>query len=547
MKPLFVFLACCLPWCGVAQEQQTFETSPKEVVVFLSGAELRHETPYQLKAGQTQLKFVGLSASLNLNSISLNFGEKIKIISVTGEMTKTHQRKPSKKTLFWLDSVKYYQKELAKLKIEIDVLEAEKDVLNANKARIGMNNAVSIADLQNYGNFYKTKLKEIALQTQELLQKTEQIKQKSLQSQSQLAEEQQKDAVPTYELNVLVNTQEPQKGALLWSYVVYQAGWSPIYDLRAKGIDKPIQFTYKGNIFNNSGVDWKDVKLTLSTADPTQNAVPPYLTRWTLDFDNNNYNYYNNNMIQQQQVMSNSNWGVDRGVVNDDEPSVSRSPSDPLSEVVVAELSTTFEIKDKYTIPTDNQAYAVEINQYALKAEYNYVCTPKLDREAYLLARIAGWESLNLIEGDANVYYNDSYIGKTYINLLRAKDTLEVSLGKDKKNIVNRVKKQDYSSKKFMSSTVTETFEYEITVRNTSALPVQLHLKDQVPVSGNSEIEVEVLNISKADKDDNGLLTWKMNLAANETQTMLLNYNIKHPKGKPLTLQRMKNQRQYKK
>jgi uncharacterized protein (TIGR02231 family) len=532
----------------MAQEQQTFETSPKEVVVFLSGAELRHETPYQLKAGQTQLKFVGLSASLNLNSISLNFGEKIKIIAVTGEMSKATQRKPSKKTLFWLDSVKYYQKELAKMKIETDALEAEKDVLNANKARIGMNNAVSIADLQNYGNFYKTKMKEIALQLQELTLKSEALKQKSLHSQTQLAEEQQKDATPTYELNVLVSTQEAQKGSLAWSYVVYQAGWSPIYDVRAKGIDKPIQFTYKGNIFNNSGIDWKDVKLTLSTADPTQNAVPPYLTKWTLDFDNANYynsNFYQSNALQQQQVLMN-NADFDRGIT-ENETTVSRSPSEPLSEVVVAELSTTFEIKDKYTIPADNQAYAVEINQYALKAEYNYVCMPKLDRDAYLLARIAGWESLNLIEGDANVYYNDSYIGKTSINLLRAKDTLEVSLGKDKKIMVSRVKKQDYSSKKFMSSTVTETFEYEIVVRNTSALPIQLQLKDQVPVSGNSEIEVEVLNTSKAEKDDNGLLTWKMNLAANETQTVGLSYSIKHPKNKPIMLQRMKNQRQYKK
>jgi uncharacterized protein (TIGR02231 family) len=403
-----------------------------------------------------------------------------------------------------------------------------------------------VLDLQNFANHYRTRIREVNDKIFEQKKKIRIQKSKLGNVIKALEKLNLKEGIPAFELSLIVAAKEAKTINAKWSYVINDAGWATTYDMRAKGIDKPIQFTYKGNVYNNSGIDWKQVKLKLSTSDVMQNATPPYITSWKLNFETNE-SYNNNYNIQQQSYQNQTINNMDFDAPSN-ETTVSRAASIPMSDVAVSELSTEFEIKELYTIPSDNRAYAVEINEYELKADYNYVCTPKMDKDAFLMAKILGWESLNLIEGEANIYYNDSYVGKTYINLRRANDTLEISLGRDKKVIVNRVKKQEFSSKKFLSSTLTETFSYELNVRNTNSTPITLELKDQIPVSGSSEIEVEVLDVSGATVNkDSGLLSWNMNLGAGESKTYKLSYAIKYPKNKKVNIQKLKMQRQYKK
>lgn len=540
-----LFLSFFLTYLPLYSQVNVIQSMPTDVTVFLSGAELKHQTELKMNAGQNEFRFVGLPSSINPNSISFNLGENIKIISISGEINYQGRVKPSKVRQVLEDSAKYFEEELSKLNNELEVWEVEKKLLQANQSRIGGNDGVSVLDLQSFTTYYKTRTKEIAENITAQNKKIAQQQQKAKDILKNLEKMRAKDATPAFELTLIVNAKEAKISQAKWSYVVNEAGWSTTYDMRAKGVDKPIHFTYKGNVYNNSGIDWTKVKLKLSTADVMQNATPPDLTSWKLNYETNDY--YNNNMMQQQMYQSNVNMDV---MSNEsvDATTVSRTASVSFSDVAVSELSTEFEIKELYTIPSDNKAYAVEINEYELKANYNYVSTPKLDKDAFLMAKILGWESLNLIEGEANVYYNDSYVGKTFISLRKADDTLEVSLGRDKKVIVNRVKKQEFSSKKFLSSTLTETVSYELSVRNTNSMPIYLELKDQVPVSANSEIEVEILDISGAILNkENGLLFWKVDLAAGETKTYKLSYAIKYPKGKKVNLQRMKMQRQYKK
>jgi uncharacterized protein (TIGR02231 family) len=543
-----ILLIFCFLLIFIASKAQNLETnvesSPNEVTVFLSGAELKHQTELKLVAGQNTFRFLGLPASINPSSISFNLEEDVKIISISGEINYQGRLKPNKMRITLEDSADYFEQEVQKINNEIEALQSEKILLNENMKRIGSNNGVSVLELQNFATHYRNRIREVNDKLLEQNKKISQQKQKAEKIGKILEKIKAKDATPAFELSLIVLAKEAKTTQAKWSYVIQDAGWSTAYDMRAKGIDKPIQFTYKGNVYNNSGIDWNKIKLKLSTADVMQNATPPYITSWKLDFESNGYNQ--NMLYQQQSNMTMNNIGGD--FADNESQTISRSATIPLADVAVSELSTEFEIKELYNIPSDNRAYAVEINAYELQANYSYVSTPKLDKDAFLLAKILGWESLNLIEGEANVYYKDSYVGKTYINLRQATDTLEISLGRDKKVIVNRIKKQEFSSKKFLSSTVTENFTYELTVRNSNAMPIQLDLKDQVPVSGNSEIEVEVLEISGANWDkESGLLTWKVNLAAGEAKNYKLSYAIKSPKNKKVNLQRLKMQRQYKK
>jgi uncharacterized protein (TIGR02231 family) len=543
-------LVLCLFFSFLVSKAQNIEniieSSPSEVTVFLSGAELKHKNDLKLIAGQNTFRFIGLPSSINPSSISFNLDESVKIISISGEINYQGKLKTSKARLILEDSVTYFEDELTKLNNELEAWQSEKNLLQANQSRIGNNNGVSVLELQAFANHYRTRIREVNDKLFEQNKKIAAQKHKSLGVVKALEQIKTKEAIPAFELNLIVAAKEAKTISAKWSYVINDAGWATTYDMRAKGIDKPIQFTYKGNVYNNSSIDWKQVKLKLSTSDVMQNATPPYITSWKLNFETNE-SYGNSNMQQQSyyqnQTINNMDFEAASGDAN-----ISRAASVPMSDVAVSELSTEFEIKELYTIPSDNRAYAVEINEYELKADYNYVCTPKMDKDAFLMAKILGWESLNLIEGEANIYYNDSYVGKTYINLRRANDTLEISLGRDKKVIVNRIKKQEFSSKKFLSSTLTETFSYELNVRNTNSTPITLELKDQIPVSGSSEIEVEVLDVSGATVNkDSGLLSWNMNLGAGESKTYKLSYAIKCPKNKKINIQKLKMQRQYKK
>lgn len=542
---IFAFVLLFASSFSFAQAVETIISSPpSEVKVFLSGAEVRHKSELKLVAGQNTIRFVRLPASINMNSVNFGLDEKVKILSVSGEINPTGWEKNSKEYRFWRDSVEYVNEEIAKINFEIEGLNAEQNILKSNQSRIGTGGSLSVLDLQNFSKYYSERFKDLEEKQRKQKQKIEKWNERLATINGHLKKVQTKESNAIFEIKLVVIAKEPQTLTTEWSYVITEAGWSPLYDLRSEGIGKPIAFTYKGDIVNNSGVDWKNVKLTLSTADVMQNTTPPYLTAWKLDFNDNELNYYSNNMVQQNQMMqnrmelddSNAGVGIDR----------SGSLTGTFSDVAVSELSTEFEIKELYSIPADNKSYSVEVNEYQLKADYTYVCTPKMDKDAFLMTRIVGWETLNLIEGNANIYYGNSYIGKTYINLRRANDTLDVSLGRDKKVIVNRIKKQDFSSRKFLSSTVRELFTYEISVRNTNNTPINIELKDQVPTSGNSEIEVEILETSNANRNtDSGILTWNVTLAQGEAKTYTLSYAIKYPKNKKVNLNKTKMQRQY--
>jgi uncharacterized protein (TIGR02231 family) len=162
-----------------------------------------------------------------------------------------------------------------------------------------------------------------------------------------------------------------------------------------------------------------------------------------------------------------------------------------------------------------------------------YYAVPKLDHDSYLLAEVSAWEKLNLLPGEANIIFENTYIGKTYIDPNSTLDTLNLTLGKDKRVVVKREKVTDYSSVKFLGSNKKQIFVYDITVKNNKKEKIQMLLKDQYPVSSNKEIEAELLETSGGTVNaQTGVLTWKFELAPGESKVFRMGYSIKYPKDK---------------
>lgn len=202
------------------------------------------------------------------------------------------------------------------------------------------------------------------------------------------------------------------------------------------------------------------------------------------------------------------------------------------------QLGYEFEIKRPYTVQSDGKIVVAEIGRFDLPAVYSYQSTPKIDKDAFLIAEVTDWEQFSLLQGEASVYFENTFVGKSILSPGEANDTLRFSLGRDSGIRIERTKQNDYKSRRTIGSNQTQTTGWTIDVRNTRAESISLTLYDQLPVSRNSTITVTEEELSGAQLDkSNGTVTWKLTLKPGEQRKLLLKYCVKYPKGQYLTIE----------
>jgi len=178
-----------------------------------------------------------------------------------------------------------------------------------------------------------------------------------------------------------------------------------------------------------------------------------------------------------------------------------------------------------------------EIDGYDMQATYEYYVAPKFDVDAYLTAKISDWQQLNLLPGEANLFFEGTYLGKSTLDLANAGDTLNLSLGKDKGVVVKRTLLKEYSSKKFIGSNKTDTRQYEIVIRNNKQQSVNIVVEDQFPISTQKEIEVQEKKYEGAKlEDDTQKITWSLAIDSRKENKLNFKYEVKYPKDKSLQL-----------
>jgi uncharacterized protein (TIGR02231 family) len=313
------------------------------------------------------------------------------------------------------------------------------------------------------------------------------------------------------------------------SYLTQNAGWSPFYDLRAESIKEPINMMYKAQVVQNTGIDWKKVKLTLSSGNPNQNNQAPILSSWFLHYGYPAGYGYMNNDAKLNEVVVTTAYGIKRSKGKEERNS---SISD-YTNIVENQLNISFDIDIPYDILSNGKAHSVALKEIKIPATYKYYAAPKADKEAFLLAEISDYGKYNLLKGDANIIFEGMYVGKTHINPSQTSDTLNLSMGRDKKVSIKREKVVDKSGTKFFSSKKEQTFTYDITIRNNKKEAVEMLLKDQHPLSSDKEIEIELAQKDGAKVNpETGILTWDISLKPNETKKIRISYVVKYPKDK---------------
>jgi uncharacterized protein (TIGR02231 family) len=441
------------------------------------------------------------------------------------------------------------------LDLDLSAYNEEKVMLSKNEAIGGQDKGVNVADLKVAVDYYRSRLKDINAETFRIQKKIDKNNLLLIKLEKQLMEQNGAEKLPTAEISILVSTQSRITTNVDLKYVVKECGWSPSYDLITEDINKPIELKYRAKVYNNSGVNWDDVKIKLSTSDPMQSASKPELQAWYLNFSSpgNTQNYYlgNSNMAYQESNRVDNNQTIMQSQSLYDQEGEKPSKNElkkaqkakiQYEEIQVSELSAEFDIKSTYSIPSDAKPYIIDVTNYNLNATFQHYSVPKTEKDAFILAKITGWEDLDLVEGPANVYFGGTYVGQSYINTRSVDDTLSLSFGRDKKIVVTRTKLKDYNSERLSGSSRKLTYSYEMVIKNNRKFAIQIDLEDQLPVSQNSEITVEAIELSKADRNElTGQLKWKLSLAPDESKKIILTYSVKYPKSKSVDLNKRKS------
>jgi uncharacterized protein (TIGR02231 family) len=205
---------------------------------------------------------------------------------------------------------------------------------------------------------------------------------------------------------------------------------------------------------------------------------------------------------------------------------------------VVKDLRMEFVIDVPFTIPSDNADHRVPIAVYQMPATYEYHSVPKFDQGVFLVAQISGWEKLNLLSGESNIYFDGTYIGKSYVDVNSTKDTITFSFGKDNKIKVERKKSQEMSKTRLVGSRYKYEVTWDFTIRNNGGANLPIIIKDHFPISTNNDIKVKEGSYEGASYDENThILTWKFTTKTGEIKTFKFDYTVDYDKGQAVYLE----------
>jgi len=496
------------------------------------------------------------------------------------------------------DSIEGIKKELARIDVLIQSDSELLDVLSVNK-KIAGNNGLTLTELTKMAEYYKQKNIEVRQEINGYYERTDKLEKLIEKLEAQIKEEEKKNTRTGGRLVLQLTSPVAGQTNFTITYITKAATWSPFYDLKADNVKDSLRIVYRARLTQTTGIDWKKVKLSLSTSQPDLSNNAPLLKAWFLQFVDpqvfirgiNSLNSMSNTLSLNAPAKLNEVVVVGYGAVKKDADIEERTEplyivngrivgaseyktiepraikkidvlkddkataiygsrgsagailitlKDELGDYVSVsdnQLDVTFDIDIPYDVPTDGKEQGVVLREYKVPCYYQYYSAPRVDREAYLLGGITGWEKLNLLPGEANLIVEGTNIGKSYIDPGAIQDTLNLTLGHDKRIVVKKEKVTDYSSVKFLGSSKKQVFTYEITVRNNKKERVQMLLKDQHPLSSTKDIEEELLESSGAVvNNDTGVLTWKIELNPGETKKYRVSYSVKYPKDRNINI-----------
>lgn len=539
MKRIFLTLITALSITySYAQSPLSFNSRLESVTVYSTGAELNHKVKVNIPAGTSEIILNNMANTIDESSIQVSVPSNVTILSTS--FSRDFLKTENKSTAYIKveDSLQLVKRELNRIQNKRIVEENLLVLLDKNQAIGGVNTGVNVAELIKVADYYKSK--QLELRNNIFSLKEAEVKQQERidRMQQQLQELSLDKTGTTGQIVLQVMATATSNADFNVSYLSPNAAWIAFYDLRAENTSSPLKIVYKANVTQSTGLDWKKVKLSLSTGNPSQNGTAPLLSAWFLQFGEPQYAYDRKKQAYQNRIQTMEA----RAPMKEEQMLAEVVMTKPVLQGRVAGVALTqnenmlnasFDIEIPYDIASNSKPHSVTLKEFSQPANFKYYSVPKVDGDAFLMAEITNYDKLNLLPGEANIIFENSYVGKSFIDPNATTDTLNLSMGRDKKITIKREKVAEQTGVKFIGNSKKQTFTYEIRLRNGKKEAVNLLLKDQYPVSTDKDMEVELLAAEGAAiNKETGVLTWKLNLKAGATETIRISYSVKYPKDK---------------
>jgi uncharacterized protein (TIGR02231 family) len=557
MKKIIILIVCL--W-AVHVNANGIKTKIKSVNVSLNGAQVFREGKLTYAKGVSKILLEGVSPQILSDGLTASAYGNFKILDVKHKIKYPEplQIKPTEVPRHIIleleqlhDSLLYQKLREENYRMKIQTLNEKRNIIKNNKLMLGQGRSDTMPVLKELVSFYQKELFEIDdllyqwkikhLLIKNRINKT-QIRQRELTQYKGNTDGNIEQKPITHQIEVTIYAKTPGSGTVEVSYLVNNAGWYPAYDIRVIETNLPLELTYKGYVYQRTGEDWENVKLTLVTYDSRLDSKKPELSAWFLK-------YY----VAPQSTSINKAKRMDYSLSNlaiptmestslvyksfDKNEDIEESKSDPIVNTKIESLANySFKIELPYTIRSNDEEALLVINDYKVEANYTHYLVPKLNTSAYLVAEISDWEELSLLNAKTNLYLNKTYLGNTNLNTSTLNDTLIVSLGVDRSIFCSRKKVQDHKKCRIIGGKKSQEITIEIEVKNNKNATVQMILDDQIPITMiPEEIEIELVDKDGASHElSSGKLTWNFKLKPQERKKIRFTYSIKYNKGKTL-------------
>ncbi|NUO03196.1 MAG: mucoidy inhibitor MuiA family protein [Saprospiraceae bacterium] len=519
MKRLLIVLATALFLSGLNGQSNAVEITRqlKTVTVYPGMARLEYigtlslsaganavalkNLPSELQFGSVQFKL--LDATVSIDEISIRT-DRLQSKTVSQEIVRLKQQRDSlQKVLNWAIQQK-------------EILESAEKLLNANQQVSTQQVGVTPGTVQQFLTYYREELTRIRRErtdNNETLNKT----QETLTAvQNQIAELSGNASDWGFELRTLLRTQKATRVEYSLSLMTSSADWTPVYFIHATTLDAPLKVIFRAKVSQNTGEDWSNVKLVLSTAQPALDNTQPTMEP--------RYVYF-------QRAMMDTVMTFDPVAYNDAVQVVRNEPEEEVwSESAFNLTSSTYTLSANQTILSDAQEHYVTIRELSIPAKMTHYAVPRSSPYVYLLAEIINNSEYDLLPGVARIFIENTYVAGVDLNVKSIADTIQISLGIDQ-GVVMKRERRDFGASQWLGTYRQETYDFAISLRNNKTVPIEVKLLDQIPLSTDKQIEVSLLKKDDADYDEaNGALSWRVRCAPGSTETRSFSYRIKFPK-----------------
>jgi len=318
------------------------------------------------------------------------------------------------------------------------------------------------------------------------------------------------------------------------SYVVHNASWKPLYDLRVieEGGKTLLEVGYLAQISQETGVAWEDAEVTLSTARPALAGVTPKLAPWYVS-EYTDVSLGAPVMAKAQPAPAADCMAVLEDVFEEPAPMIPEIAAETVqAEVASAGATVTYRIPGKLTVPSDGAPHKCTVASFQLSPELNYVAAPKLVEAVYRKASITNDSPYTLLPGSANLFNGNAFIGATSLNLVAPKGKFSLHLGVDDRIKIKReLSKKDVDKKIIRNKRVIHQ-EYKITLESALSETAKVTVHDQFPVANHEDIKtkLEAASPKPAKHTDLNLLEWAIDIQPAEKKTVTFEYSLQYPR-----------------